>query len=67
MIAALLGPVANLGGTWLEGQIATKKAKIEANIVKIKHETTISARNPDSALRLNHKRWKCSGSPSRRF
>jgi len=66
MIGALLGPVANLGGTWLEGQVATKKAKIEANIVKIKHETTISAKNPNSALRLSRKRWKCSGSKSRR-
>ena len=33
MIAALLGSVANLGGTWLEGQVATKKAKIEAHTV----------------------------------
>ena len=66
MIAALLGPVANLGGTCLEGQVATKKAKIEANIVKIKPEATISAKNPNSALRLNRKRWKCSGSKSRR-
>jgi len=38
---SFLGPVANLAGTWLEGHVATKKAKVEANIVKIKSEATI--------------------------
>ena len=32
MIGALLGPVANLASTWLEGHVAEKKAKTEAKI-----------------------------------
>ena len=41
---ALLGPVANLAGTWLEGHVATKKAKTEAKIVTIKSEAKIKER-----------------------
>ena len=38
---SFLGPVANLAGTWLEGHVATKKAKTEAKIVTIKSEAKI--------------------------
>ena len=44
MIGTLLGPIANLAGTWLEGQVATKKAKTEAKIVTIKSEAKIKER-----------------------
>ena len=38
MIGNLLGPIANLAGTWLEGYVSEKKAKTEAKIVTIKSE-----------------------------
>lgn len=41
---SFLGPVANLAGTWLEGHVATKKAKVEAKIVTIKSEAKIKER-----------------------
>ena len=41
MLGTLIGPIANLAGTWLEGQVAEKKAKTEAKIVTIRSESTI--------------------------
>ena len=41
MLGTLIGPIANLAGTWLEGQVAEKKAKTEAKIVTIRSEATI--------------------------
>ena len=44
MIGNLLGPIANLAGTWLEGYVSEKKAKTEAKIVTIKSEAKIKER-----------------------
>ena len=44
MLGTLIGPIANLAGTWLEGQVAEKKAKTEAKIVTIKSEAKIKER-----------------------
>jgi hypothetical protein len=41
MIQALLGPVANLAGTWLEGRVETAKAETGAKVAKAKAEATI--------------------------
>ena len=41
MIQALISPIANLAGTWLEGKVATTKATAEAKVVKAKAEASI--------------------------
>ena len=33
MLGALISPIANLAGTWLEGKVATTKANAEVNTV----------------------------------
>ena len=43
-LGSLIGPVANLAGTWLDGHVAEKKAKTEAKIVTIKSEAKIKER-----------------------
>ena len=41
MIQALIGPVANLAGTWLQGKAEEKKAITGAKVAKAKAEATI--------------------------
>ena len=41
MIGALIGPIANLAGTWLEGRVQTKAAETEAKVAKSKAEAQI--------------------------
>ena len=41
MIQALIGPIANLAGTWLEGKVETKKAETGAKVAKAKAEAVI--------------------------
>ena len=43
-LGSLIGPVANLASTWLDGHVAEKKAKTEAKIVTIKSEAKIKER-----------------------
>ena len=57
---ALLGPVANLAGTWLEGHVATKKAKTEAKIVTIKSEAKIKERQATGEIDWDIEQAKAS-------
>lgn len=41
MLTALIGPIANLAGTWLEGKVETKKAETASKVAKAKAEATI--------------------------
>jgi len=41
MLTALIGPVAELAGTWLKGSVETSKAKTEAKVAQAKAEATI--------------------------
>ncbi len=41
MIQALINPIANLAGTWLEGKVETKKAETGAKVAKAKAEAVI--------------------------
>jgi len=41
MIGALIGPIANLASTWLEGKVETKKAETGAKVAKAKAEAVI--------------------------
>ena len=41
MIQALIGPIANLAGTWLEGKVEKTKAEAGARVAKAKAEATI--------------------------
>ena len=41
MFGAIISPIANLAGTWLEGKVATTKANAEVKVAKAKSEATI--------------------------
>jgi len=41
MIGALIGPIANLASTWLEGKVETKKAETGAKVAKAQAEAVI--------------------------
>ena len=41
MIGSLIGPIANLAGTWLQGRVQTKAAETEAKVAKSKAEAQI--------------------------
>lgn len=60
MIGTLLGPIANLAGAWLEGQVATKKAKTEAKIVTIKSEAKIKERQATGEIDWDLEQAKAS-------
>ena len=40
MLTALIGPIANLAGTWLEGKVETKKAETGAKVAKARAEAS---------------------------
>jgi len=60
VIGTLLSPIANLAGTWLEGQVATKKAKTEAKIVTIKSEAKIKERQATGEIDWDLEQAKAS-------
>jgi hypothetical protein len=41
MLTALIGPIANLAGTWLEGKVEKTKAETGAKVAKARAEATI--------------------------
>ena len=41
MLTALIGPIANLAGTWLEGKVEKTKAETGAKVAKAKAEAVI--------------------------
>lgn len=41
MIQTLLGPIANLAGTWIEGKVNEKKAQSEAKVATAKAEAVV--------------------------
>ena len=41
MLAALIGPISNLAGTWLEGKVEKTKAETGAKVAKAKAEAVI--------------------------
>ena len=64
-LGSLIGPVANLAGTWLDGHVAEKKAKTEAKIVTIKSEAKIKERQATGEIdwdiaqaKASEGRWK---------
>ena len=34
MLTALIGPIASIAGTWLEGRVEKTKAKVKADVAK---------------------------------
>lgn len=56
----LLGPIAGLASTWLEGHVETKKAKTEAKIIKIKSEATIKQRQATGEIDWDLEQAKAS-------
>ena len=41
MLTALIGPIANLAGTWLDGKVEQTKARQPAKVAKAKAEAAI--------------------------
>ena len=50
MLTALIGPIANLAGTWLEGKVEKKKAETGAKVARAKAEATIMEKKATGEL-----------------
>ena len=55
MIQALIGPIANLAGTWLEGKVEKTKAEAGARVAKAKAEATIMEKKATGEIDCNLK------------
>ncbi len=44
MLTALIGPIANIAGTWLEGRVEKTKAKVKADVAKAEAEAVVMQR-----------------------
>lgn len=65
MIQALIGPIASLAGTWLEGKVEKTKAETGAKVAKAKAEATIMEKKATGEIdwdlemaRGSHSSWK---------
>jgi hypothetical protein len=52
MLGALLGPVAELGKTWMQGKQDAAKAKAEATLIGIRAEAEVTAAKALSATKM---------------
>ena len=50
MLAALIGPISQLAGTWLEGKVEKTKAETGAKVAKAKAEATIMEKKATGEL-----------------
>ena len=50
MLTALIGPIANLAGTWLEGKVEKTKAETGAKVPRAKAEATIMEKKATGEL-----------------
>tara|TARA_R100000742_G_C4252846_1_gene70995 strand:- start:10 stop:393 length:384 start_codon:yes stop_codon:yes gene_type:complete len=50
MITALIGPIADLAGTWLNGRVEKSKAETGAKVARAKAEATIMERKATGEL-----------------
>ena len=50
MLTALIGPIASLAGTWLEGHVETGKAKTAAEVAKKKAEAIVYERKANAEI-----------------
>ncbi len=50
MIQALIGPIASLAGTWLEGKVEKTKAETGAKVARAKAEATIMEKKATGEL-----------------
>ena len=50
MLTALIGPIANLAGTWLEGKVEKTKAETGAKVARAKAEATIMEKKATGEL-----------------
>ena len=50
MLTALIGPIANLAGTWLEGKVEKTQAETGAKVARAKAEATIMERKATGEL-----------------
>ena len=55
MIQALIGPIANLAGTWLQGKVEKSKADSEVKVAKAKAEAKVYETEATSQM-LNEKK-----------
>ena len=68
MIQALIGPIANLAGTWLNGKVEKSKAETGAKVARAKAEATIMEKKATGELdwdlemaKGSKSSWKTSG------
>ena len=50
LLTALIGPIANLAGTWLEGKVEKTKAETGAKVARAKAEATIMEKKATGEL-----------------
>ena len=50
MLTALIGPIANLAGTWLEGKVEKTKAETRAKVARAKAEAPIMEKKATGEL-----------------
>ena len=50
ILTALIGPIANLAGTWLEGKVEKTKAETGARVARAKAEATIMEKKATGEL-----------------
>jgi hypothetical protein len=50
MLTTLIGPIANLAGTWLEGKVEKTKAETGAKVARAKAEATIMEKKATGEL-----------------
>ena len=50
MLTGLIGPIANLAGTWLEGKVEKTKAETGAKVARAKAEATIMEKKATGEL-----------------
>ena len=55
MLTALIGPIASLAGTWLDGKVEQTKATATAKVAKAKAEATIMEKKATGEID-----WDCA-------
>ena len=46
MLTALIGPIASIAGTWLEGRVEKTKAKVKADVARAEAEAVVMQKKP---------------------
>ena len=50
MLTALIGPIASIAGTWLEGRVEKTKAKVKADVARAEAEAVVMQKKPTGEI-----------------